>query len=149
MIQVQRILLRGVSGVFNGERYLVGEGAGVTVGRSRSCDVSAARTRAYQRIGGHVLNRSRAFLKMSRKHFQVVFEGTDCIRVRDLSTNGVKVDGYRVQEVVFSSGELSRRQVLLSFGDGEGLLLCIVSGDAAERDLSSPKETTPSSGGHR
>lgn len=149
MRQPGRILLIGISGIFNGERYLIGEGASVIVGRSRSCDVSAARTRVYRRVGGNVLNRDRAFLKMSRRHFQVFFDSGDSVRLRDLSTNGIKVDGERVGEVVFTADELEKRRVLLTFGNDEAFLVSCVRGndrDAAGSE-SIAQETSPSSSG--
>ena len=142
-----RILLEGMAGLFAGERYLLGPGVSVVVGRSRSCDASVTRTQAYQRIGGRVLNQSRGFLRMSRRHFEVVFESDQLIRIRDLSTNGIEVDGHRVRETVFTLEDLADHAVVIRFAEGE--TMHVACADPGRADASAQRrlqESSPSSG---
>jgi pSer/pThr/pTyr-binding forkhead associated (FHA) protein len=140
--------LYGTRGLVAGESFLVREGASVAVGRSRSCELSLARTAAYRRIGRAHLERNRAFRRISRRHLTINFVSGDRIVLRDTSTNGTRVDGSRVDEVVLTWDSLERRPVTIGIGEGEQLVLSC--GDApppAEfgEELNTIREPQPSS----
>jgi len=148
---MKRLLLEGVSGLFKGERYLVSPGLRMCVGRSRSCDISVTRTRAYRQIGGRVLNENKDFLRMSRRHFEISYEQGGAVRVRDFSRNGILVDGQRVREMLISPEDLGRGTIEIRFGNDEVLRLGLADATTSPEESEAHRplhEMTPSSGFH-
>lgn len=121
-----RILLEGLSGVFSDERYLLVEGSRSTIGRSRTCEVSAATTRVARNRGRAALESDRAYRRISRRHFEVVFESTSRIVVRDLSRNGIRIGPGIAAEAVFALSDLDDG-VEIVFGERERVRLRAVT----------------------
>jgi hypothetical protein len=119
--------IRGERGLFADVRMRIAEGDRVVVGRSRFLELSAATTPFAKRIGRARLEANPAYRRMSRRHFEVEYEAADALVVRDLSTNGVAVNGKRVDVTVrLRPLDLAERPAVLRFGGGEELLLCVV-----------------------
>jgi pSer/pThr/pTyr-binding forkhead associated (FHA) protein len=119
--------LRGERGLFADVRMQLMEGERVVIGRSRFLELSAASTPMARRIGRGRLESNAAYRRMSRRHFEVEYEAADAVVVRDLSTNGVAVNGKRVDVTVrLNPAELAERPAVLRFGAGEELLLSAI-----------------------
>lgn len=120
------VRVRGVSGLFLSEEVRVHRGRSITIGRSRACTLSLQSTRAYLE-DGREQRRSPAFRKISRMHVRVSFLHPFLVEVEDLSSNGILVDGRKVDRVVLS--DFRERCHEIVFGDGERLVLDWDDGD--------------------
>lgn len=93
----------------------------ITIGRRESCDVCLR------------------FPNISGQHVELTFED-DCWRVRDLgSTNGIKINGVRVQDKTLRPGDeisIANRRFTIEYNLPEGRQ--IVENTAAEDILSQP-----------
>ena len=118
-----RLLLEGTRGLFLEERHLVAPGQRVVVGRSRTCDLSAAETRLARERGRARLETERAFRRISRRHFAIQVDPDGRVRVEDLSTNGVKIGGRLAARAVFTLDDLADEPVEIVFGEREGIRL--------------------------
>lgn len=116
--------LAGSRGVFAGVRVELRPGQRITVGRSRFVDLSAAKTPMALRIGRDKLERNNGFRRMSRRHFEVVYEDGARVVITDLSRNGVTLDGNRIKDTaVLDPAVLASKDATLRFGAGEELQL--------------------------
>jgi hypothetical protein len=116
------IEMSGSRGVFAGVRIQLKPGDRLTVGRSRFVDVSAAKTPMAARIGRATLEKNDGFRRMSRRHFEIAYEDDDRIVVKDLSRNGVVIDGRRMKTAtVLDAAALADGGVSIRFGAGEEL----------------------------
>ncbi len=98
-----RLELIGTDGLLKGHRIIVPLGESVVVGRSRGCDFSTRRSRAFHRASEETQRRilaDRSFLMVSRRHMQVTFHSEDRIEIRDLSKNGTFVDDRRIDRLL-------------------------------------------------
>lgn len=120
-----RLLLEGLSGIFRDDRHLVPLGARVVIGRSRSCEISAARTPRALRTGRAALESDRAYRRISRRHFQIEFRARDAIHVEDLSTNGLWIGDDLVASIVLDPGQLEHG-IEIMFGERELMRLRLV-----------------------
>ena len=118
------IELSGSRGVFAGVRIALRPGDRLTVGRSRFVDVSAAKTPMALRIGRATLEKNDGFRRMSRRHLEIAYEDGDKLVIKDLSRNGVLLDGRRMESsVTIDAAAISDGGVVLRFGAGEELRL--------------------------
>ena len=123
--------LYGHSGLFLGEEARLHLGQSLVVGRSRLCEISAARARECLRMSKEALESHKSYRKISRKHFRVVLLNAEMLEVEDLSTNGTVVDGHRVDKVIVTDFSSKKREVRIEFGDGE-LITVRAAGPAPE-----------------
>ncbi|MAG55535.1 MAG: hypothetical protein CMJ83_04515 [Planctomycetes bacterium] len=137
-----QLLLEGTAGLFLEERHLIAPGQRLIVGRSRSCDLSAASTRIACERGRAALETDRAFRRISRRHFAICHEPAGRIIVEDLSTNGVKVAGRLVSRAVFTLDDLRDDPVAIVFGEREGVRLRVI---AFAADVEPASESTGAS----
>lgn len=90
-------VLVGTAGLVNGECFVLARDMDLTVGRSRSCDVSLRRIAAYlatppaERDGDHDFN------TVSRRHIRIKVTAEQA-SVQDLSTNGTFCNGEPLRE---------------------------------------------------
>lgn len=114
-------VLTGVEGFIRGEEYPLWRGATVVVGRSRSCDISLRRCKAWLALEAGQRDEQRDFKTVSRKHMRVSYTDDDNIEIEDLSSNGTFLDGQRVSRVVIHN--LSERSHDILLGSREKLRL--------------------------
>jgi pSer/pThr/pTyr-binding forkhead associated (FHA) protein len=94
-----RLLIAGRTGLWAGLRKVLKPGSCVTVGRSRGCDVSLRRAPGFVSHDDPTgVFHSEQFRKVSRVHCEVELTDEGEIHVRDISRNGVVLDGERVVE---------------------------------------------------
>jgi pSer/pThr/pTyr-binding forkhead associated (FHA) protein len=98
-----RLVLEGTDGLLAGHRIRIGRGASVVVGRSRACQLSTRRSRAFLTAPEEEQIRilsDRRFLKVSRRHVEISHLEDGRIEIRDLSKNGTFVNGNRINRVL-------------------------------------------------
>ncbi len=111
------VVIRGTSGFVAGHEIRVRYGRSVTVGRSRSADLSL------QRCDRFVENpdpKDDAFLRVSRIHVEVSYLHPRMVEIRNAGRNAVRVDGRAIDRVVLTDLD---RPVVVDFGAEERLEL--------------------------
>ena len=123
------LMLKGTGGLFEGENCPVRLGETVIVGRSRHCDFSLKKTRAF------LLAEDRepilddvGFRKVSRRHVRVSFVNEAMVEVENLSPNGLRIDGNRVDRLLLLDVPL--RTYAVDLGGGHAFEICW--GDGSE-----------------
>jgi hypothetical protein len=119
---MQRIpTLSGTSGHFKGETFNLVYGKTVTIGRSREADFSLKRTEWYRTQSEAEREKDEAAQTVSGKHFQVTLHNLRSIEIKNLSPNGIKVDGKKVETAMID--DLANNSHEISFGVDEVLKL--------------------------
>lgn len=119
-------VLVGTAGLVNGECFVLARDMELTVGRSRSCDVSLRRIGAYlaspsaERDGDHDFN------TVSRRHIRIKVNAGDA-SVQDLSTNGTFINGEPVKEA--RKIDLDKGGCTLRLGTRESFQLVLLPKD--------------------
>lgn len=114
-------VLIGIEGFVKGEEYPLWRGATVVVGRSRSCDISLRRCKAWLALDPEQRDEQRDFKTVSRKHVRLSHLEPETVEIEDLSSNGTCVDGQRISRVVVT--DLRERSHELLLGTREKLRL--------------------------
>jgi pSer/pThr/pTyr-binding forkhead associated (FHA) protein len=100
---MQRIpTLIGVAGHFAGEVFPLRYGRTLTVGRSRSADFSLKRTERYRSQTQEQRENDEAAQTVSAKHFQITLYNLRSVEIKNLSPNGITVDGKPVDQTVLN-----------------------------------------------
>ncbi len=111
-----RLLVAGHGGVLAGERRALLPGSTLVVGRSRTCQLSLRRCRAFLRLRSprqRALLASAGFQRVSRVHCEIAYLPDARVEIRDLSRNGTLVDGRRLtRPLVLVPGDASIEVVL-------------------------------------
>jgi pSer/pThr/pTyr-binding forkhead associated (FHA) protein len=97
------LVLHGETGMLAGEQVLVPLGGSVVVGRSRSCDLSTRKSRAFRQASEaeqRVILAARDFLRVSRRHVRITWRSKTQVEIRDLSRNGTWVNGVRIDRLM-------------------------------------------------
>lgn len=85
-----KLVLKGVKGVAENETFYINYGQIVTIGRSRTADISLRRCPKYATLKPEE-QKSEHILTISRKHLRIAFYNWQCVELKDLSTNGTFV----------------------------------------------------------
>ncbi len=117
------IRLLGCGGLFAGEEARILLGQCLVVGRSRTCDLSVARTTVFQKLGRDEVERNASYRRISRKHVRICLVEADVIEIEDLSTNGTVVNGHRVDRIRLTGFSSPDSLVVVEFGEGERIEL--------------------------
>jgi pSer/pThr/pTyr-binding forkhead associated (FHA) protein len=88
-------VLIGTAGMVEGECFVLGEGVEVTIGRSRSCDVSLRKTSAYLKTPSQVRDNDHDFNTVSRRHVRLQISAGQAA-IQDLSSNGTYCNGEQL-----------------------------------------------------
>lgn len=95
-----KLLLRGIYGSVKGKEYYIELGKSVTLGRSRSCDITLGRGDSNtQTIVHGGVSEEAHFRSVSRRHMRISFFDENEVKIEDLSSNGSYLDGDRVHDV--------------------------------------------------
>ncbi len=123
-----RLLVAGTGKMLTGVRRILRPGDSIVVGRSRSCDISLRRSRAFQIHPDPVrLLESDDFRRVSRVHCEIAFGEDGQVEIRDLSRNGTQVDGARVEGRCVLDPSEDRVKVDLANGHFGELVLAVDS----------------------
>jgi len=106
-------VLCGLEGFVQGEEFSIPLGASVVIGRSRGCDISLRRCKAWLALDPDDQDAEEDFKTVSRQHVRVGYDGADSVAIEDLSSNGTFVDGERIDQQVVISDLRERSHELL------------------------------------
>jgi len=119
---MQRIpTLVGISGHFKDEIFRLQYGTTSVVGRSRDADFSLKRTKIYRAQSTEQRDADESAQTVSAKHFEVTMFNLRSIEVKNLSPNGIVVDGRSAQVAAFD--DVNTRTHEIRFGTEEVLRL--------------------------
>jgi hypothetical protein len=103
MAAKQKLVLTGIEGYSKAATFEVGEGAPKVIGRSRSCDFSLRRLKAWMEAPEEERDKADEFKTVSRRHIKVELfrdpAGQPVVKLADLSRNGTFVDEERIGAV--------------------------------------------------
>ena len=114
---MSKILLRGISGLVKDETFTIEAGQNVTLGRSRSCEISIKSCKAYSAMEPEARDKDEGLLTVSRKHVRINFAKDDGIELEDLSSNGTYLDSKKVDKMVIA--DLPKKPYELRLGRRE------------------------------
>jgi pSer/pThr/pTyr-binding forkhead associated (FHA) protein len=114
-------VLVGTEGFVRDEEHPIEFGATVVIGRSRSCEISLRRCKAWLALDPDNRDEETDFKTVSRKHVRISYYDDDHIEVEDLSSNGTFVNGERIDRIVIN--DLRERSYELLLGTREKLRL--------------------------
>ena len=119
---MQRVpTLVGITGHFAGETFPLRYGRTLTVGRSRNADFSLKRTERYRAQTPEERDKDEAAQTISARHFQITMYNLRAIEIKNLSPNGLTLDGKRVEQVVLNDAATRAHEI--RFGLEETLRL--------------------------
>lgn len=113
--------LVGVGGHFAGEVFPLEYGKTISIGRSRAADFSLRRTQKYRGQSEAERENDQAAKTVSGKHLEVTMYNLGSIEIKNLSPNGIQVDGKPVQSVMLD--DITKREHEIRFGLEEVLKL--------------------------
>lgn len=90
------VKLIGIAGLVKGEEFSIAQGTSATVGRSRDCTIclrEVPRARDLKE-GDELLEKH--FNTVSRVHMRVTYHAPDNVEIEDMSSNGLFLDGKRI-----------------------------------------------------
>jgi pSer/pThr/pTyr-binding forkhead associated (FHA) protein len=111
------LVLVGIAGIMEGELFPLEYGKSITIGRSRSCDISLRNCKRWdelERAGGIPEETSHT---VSRRHVKVTFHNAASVEIEDLSSNGTYLDGSRIDRIVITDVRDTAHEVKLGGGD--------------------------------
>jgi hypothetical protein len=111
------LLIRGLGGYLQDEAFRLRYGETATIGRSRRCRLSLRRGRRFREGNPEIGLKDPDFLRVSREHLEISYPHPGMVEVRNLSRNGIFLDGNRVDRVILT--DLDRRDCRIRFGGKE------------------------------
>ncbi len=131
-------VMLGSNGLAEGEFFVLGDQAVVTLGRSRTCDVSFQRFRKYLSLPeAERLKRDEKNAMVSRTHLRVKIQGTKVI-AENLSSVGSWCNGKRFSAT--SEHDLADGQVIIRLGPAEEVFTITRLTQAEVEDLLVPTQ---------
>jgi pSer/pThr/pTyr-binding forkhead associated (FHA) protein len=106
-------VLHGVEGFVQGEEYPLSFGATVVIGRSRGCDISLRRCKAWLELDPEERDEQEDFKTVSRQHARISYTDAETIEIEDLSSNGTFLDGEKIDHIVIRDLRERSRELLL------------------------------------
>jgi pSer/pThr/pTyr-binding forkhead associated (FHA) protein len=132
-MEKKKLVFTGTAGYSEGAVFEIKEGESKVIGRSRSCDFSLRKLKAWMEASEEERESAEEFKTVSRRHakIEVVKEGDDIkAQITDLSRNGTYVDeekigpGFTVSDWNEAHycrfGELEQFKIELAEDAGEG-----------------------------
>ena len=120
------LVVRGTKGFLSGAVHVLQVGESMTIGRSRSADISMRKAeRLYERDDWRILMNSEPFLSVSRYHVRIHFLHPDLVEIKDTSSNGTMLDGRRIDCVAVT--DLDEQPHTLRLGSRETFRLEIMA----------------------
>ena len=113
--------LVGASGHFEGEVFPLEYGKTLSVGRSRGADFSLRRTRIYRSQNETDREKDASAKTVSSKHFEITMYNLGSIEIRNLSKNGLFVDGKTIDSIIID--DVAKTPHEIRFGEQEVLKL--------------------------
>lgn len=134
------LVLVGTAGWVLHERFILAPDKPTVIGRSRQCDISLRRIKAYLDLPSEERDNDHDFNTVSRQHVRL--EPHDAlIHIEDLSTNGTFCDGVLLCEP--RDLDPSARAIEVRLGTRETFRLGLVPADQADTWDGVPAGSTP------
>ncbi len=131
--------LVGVRGWVEGEVYTLHDGDEIIIGRSRSCDISFRRLKAYLDLPREDRDNDHDFNTVSRKHIRIAIANS-YVRIDDLSTNGTYIDDELMTDPI--EVELGT-EINIRLGTRESFVLKMQSAQDTEKEAGSSAFDNP------
>ncbi len=109
--------LKGIEGHVKGEEVKLEYGRTIVVGRSRSCDFSLRRIKAWQEKGAEEREKDRSFKTVSGRHFEITMYNLGSIEIVNLSPNGTYVDGKRIDKMIVEDVSENSHEIKIGLGE--------------------------------
>jgi len=90
------VKLIGIAGLCKGEEFTIELGREVTIGRSRDCDICLRDVPRAKDLDDEDEVIQQHFNTVSRTHLKLTYHAPDNVELEDMSSNGLYVDGKRV-----------------------------------------------------
>jgi hypothetical protein len=136
-----RLVLEGIAGWVQGERYPLAEGETI-IGRSRSCTISLRRASGYLNQAPETRDDDHDFNAISRQHLSVTVQGLK-VSIKDLSSNGTWCNGDLMDSQ--REWDCSDSAVTVRLGNRETFRV-VRSDQPATTSLNAPQQVTTSTG---
>jgi len=121
------VVIRGMRGYLEGERFVLRVGEAMVIGRSRKADLS---TRNAERLHGRAdwkqLIHQPPFNTVSRRHVRIHFLHPGLVEIKDISSNGTFLDGNRIDCVAVT--DLAENNHVLAVGAQERFEIAMLNG---------------------
>jgi len=95
--RVGSLKLIGIGGLVKGEQFTIEVGQTIVIGRSSECDICLKNVPAAWDMGKRGESVEEHFRTVSRKHVRIYFHAVDNIEIADMSSNGVFLNGKRIE----------------------------------------------------
>lgn len=98
-MEKKKLVLTGTAGYSEGETFSIAEGDSAVLGRSRSCDFSLRKLKAWMEADKDEQDTAEEFKTVSRRHAKVEVRADETgitVAVTDLSRNGTFVDEEKI-----------------------------------------------------
>ncbi|MCA8939276.1 MAG: FHA domain-containing protein, partial [Planctomycetes bacterium] len=115
--ELGNVKLIGIAGLVKEAQFSVGLGESVVVGRSSECNICLQDVPHAKAIEDNE-QLEKHFRTVSRKHMRLTYHANDNIEIEDLSSNGLFLDGKRIEGKTTIS-DLVRRPYELKLGTTE------------------------------
>ncbi|MCK4908372.1 MAG: FHA domain-containing protein [Planctomycetes bacterium] len=99
METIECLTLKGIKGIADGEVFYVNYGQIVTVGRSRECDISFRRFKKFKDLPKEKED-NEGLVSVSRKHLRIAFYNSQCVELKDLSSNGSFLNNEQIKKKI-------------------------------------------------
>ncbi|MBI4711840.1 MAG: FHA domain-containing protein [Planctomycetes bacterium] len=97
---VERLVLKGIKGMAQGELHYINYGQIVTVGRSHTCDIAYTNFKNYRKYLSSKKKKPDPAKNVSRRHLRIALYNNHSIQLKDLSTNGTYLNGKLIRKVI-------------------------------------------------
>lgn len=126
----RKLVVIGKSGFVDGERFEVPFGTTVTIGRSRSADISYRDLPRCREMSKEEQDSNDALLTISGKHFEIKADNENSVTIRDTSSNGTFLNDRRVDERELN--DVMNEEYEISFGMDERVVLSVEEDDTGD-----------------
>ncbi len=103
------VKLLGIAGLCKGEEFTIELGREVTIGRSRDCDFCLRDVPKAKDLDDDDELIQKHFNTISRIHMKLTYHAPDNVELEDKSSNGLYVDGKRVDGSIVLTDLVERR----------------------------------------
>jgi hypothetical protein len=135
-MNVEALILEGTAGLVQGERYVIGYGRRVAIGRSRSCEISLSRAARFQALAPDARENDLHFRTVSRLHLKMHVINSAYVELESLGRHGSYLDGEKFENRVLT--DIRDKTHALRLGSRETFLLKWGEVDESETKAAAP-----------
>ncbi|MEW6026806.1 MAG: FHA domain-containing protein [Planctomycetota bacterium] len=117
---IERLVLKGISGIALGEVFYINYGEMASVGRGKGCSISYRKFKKYPKRD----DKNKDLLSVSRKHLRITFYNSHSVELKDLSANGTYINGKPIIKRIFITDiDTTKTPYEIKIGPNETFLL--------------------------